>query len=309
MNTIGKISIGAGISAVLAFLFWMVCFTTVDKGHVGIRTTWGAVGSEELKPGLHFKIPVMHGIREINTQQANATSSCHGASKDLQQVDTDVSLLYVLDATVMCEAYDRIGDREAIEAKILQPAINETFKAVNARYTAEELITKRAEVSIEVRQQLETFIKRSCEIEGLATLIRLDNMAIEDFRFSNEFNAAIEAKVTAEQEAFRAEKEKDRTITQAEAKKEEVRLASEAKALEIENQAKAQAFQIESESIARAEAITREALAIKNNSELITLRKVENWDGKLPVYMMGNGGGDGIGLLLNVPQHAVDGGN
>ena len=128
----------------------------------------------------------------------------------------------------------------------------------------------------------------------------LSNMAIEDFRFSPEFNNAIEAKVTAEQEALRAEEEKNRTITQAEAKKEEVRLASEAQALQIENEAKAEATKIELQSIARAEAIEREALAIKSNPELLTLRQIETWDGKLPVYMMGNGSDSNV--LLSLPS-------
>ena len=296
------IKFGAGVGVVLGLIFltWFFGTVNVNRGRVGVKTTWGAVVDSELQPGMHFRIPVMSGITEISVQKETAVASCHGASKDLQQVDTDVNLLYTINPSLVCEAYNKVGDRDDIENKIIQPAINETFKAVNARYTAEELITKRAEVSLEVQEELEAFISRSCKDAGLEGLVLLSNMAIEDFRFSPEFNNAIEAKVTAEQEALRAEEEKNRTITQAEAKKEEVRLASEAQALQIENEAKAEATKIELQSIARAEAIEREALAIKSNPELLTLRQIETWDGKLPVYMMGNGSDSNV--LLSLPS-------
>ena len=287
-----KNNLAAGAAILLVLLSGLILlgglpFKTVDRGTTGVKMRFGKVVEQAYGPGLHWKTPFIETIVQVNVQQQNAIEHSEAASKDLQKVNTDVKILYSVNDDLVPKAYDRIGGREEIQETLVNPAIKECFKAVTARYTAEELITKRNEASIAIHESLTEFIERSCQGEGLTGLIRLDNVAVEDFRFSDEFNEAIEAKVTAEQEALRAEEEKNRTITQAEARKEEVRLASEAKALEIENEAKAEAVKIHSISIARAEAIQREAEALRGNTDLIKLRQVESWDGKLPTFTGG----------------------
>lgn len=290
MNTLGKFSVVAGVVLALlmvAILLGGLPFVTVDKGHVGVKTRFGKVIDGALSPGLQWKTPFIERVFEINIQKANARQHSQAASNDLQKVDTDVSVLYALTPAIVPKGFEVIGDREAIESTIIEPAIKETFKAVNAHYTAEELISKRTEVSQKISDELKHFVDRSCQEGGVEGLIRIDNVAIEDFRFSAQFDQSIEAKVTAEQEALRAKEEKQRTITEAEAAKEKVRLESEAEALQITNQAEAKAKEIELLSIARAEAIEREAKALADNPNLIELRKIETWDGKLPTFTGG----------------------
>lgn len=271
---------------ILVLIGGMPC-RSVDRGMIGVKQRFGKVAEKSLKPGLHFKIPLIETIVEINVKQENAVEHSEAASKDLQKVSTDVKVLYSLNSSLVPKAYDRIGDREDIESRLVLPAVKECFKAVTAKYTAEELITKRAEASIAIHETLEKFISKSCTEDGLVGLVRLDNVAVEDFKFSRGFDDSIEAKVKSEQDALRALEEKQRTITEAEAAKEKVRLQSEAVALQIQNEATAKAFKIEAESIARAEAIEREAKALKGNPELIKLRQAELWDGKLPKFTGG----------------------
>ena len=111
------------------------------------------------------------------------------------------------------------------------------------------------------------------------TAIRISNCAMTDFQFSEEFNAAIEQKVRAEQLALQAANEKKQRITQAEAKKKEKELAADADAYEIEKM-----------SQVRAAAIKRESQALKGNPQLIQLRYVEKWNGILPIYQSGGQG-------------------
>ena len=40
----------------------------VDKGQVGVKTTWGRVEPDALKPGLHFIIPVAQRVTHVNVQ-------------------------------------------------------------------------------------------------------------------------------------------------------------------------------------------------------------------------------------------------
>ena len=126
-------------------------------------------------------------------------------------------------------------------------------------------------------KKLNEFIQKSLSLKELGSCIDIHNIAITEFKFSREFDAAIEAKVTAEQQALQAKQEKEKIIIQAEAQKERAKLEAEAKAVTIRE-----------ESVARAEAIEREAKALRNNPELIQLRSIERWDGVLPKF---SGGG------------------
>ena len=117
--------------------------------------------------------------------------------------------------------YQTIGIE--FQERMIDPAIQEVMKAVTARYTAEELITKRPAVSAEMQESLKTRLLRSN--------ISVDAFSIVSFSFSSIFTDAIEAKQTAEQNALKAERDLDRikveaqqTITAATAEAEALRL-------------------------------------------------------------------------------------
>ena len=143
-------------------------------------------------------------------------------------------------------------------ATLINPAILESVKAVTAKYTAEELVTRRAEVKLQIQEAIDKFIDITLKQKDAARALTIANVAITDFDFSAEFNRAIEEKVKAEQDALKAVNEKLRRVTQAEAAAAERTLAADARAYEIEVASKA-----------RADAIRREAQALKNNPELL----------------------------------------
>ena len=206
-----------------------------------------------------------------------AENQASAASRDLQVVTTEVAVQYSLNGPIVPLTYQKIGRREIVEVTLINPAIMESVKAVTARYTAEQLVTERAEVKIQIQSAIESFIAQTLEQKQVVGAISLANVAITDFDFSAEFNRAIEEKVRAEQEALKAGNEKLRRVTQAEAAAAERTLAADA-----------EAYQIEVASKARAEAIRREAEALKDNPALIQLRIAEKWDGRLPQVSGGN---------------------
>ena len=212
-----------------------------------------------------------------NVTKANAKAA--SASKDLQTVKTQVTLQYSITGAIAPETYQKIGKRNVVAATLIEPAIQESVKAITAKYTAEELVTKRAEVKVEIQDAINKFIDITLREKGIArNAIKIANVAITDFDFSDEFNKAIELKVKAEQEALQAKNEKIRRVTQAEAAADEKKL-----------QADAEAYLIEIESKSRADAIEREAKALKNNPLLIQLRLAEKWNGELPKFSSGEG--------------------
>lgn len=259
-------------------------FVIVDAGKVGVVKKLGAVQPIPMEEGFHLKVPFIDQVVEMNIRLNNSRSEALSSSKDLQTVKTVVSVQYSITGAMAAKTFQKVGRKHQIQATVIEPAISESVKSVTAKYTAEELITKRETVKLKIQKAIQLFIDTTLNEKGITNGIKIANVAITDFNFSPEFNRAIELKVKAEQEALQAKNEKLRRVTQAEAAAEEKKLSAQANAYEIEVGSKA-----------RADAIKRESRALKSNPELIQLRIAEKWDGQLPQF---NGGS--MMPLLNI---------
>ena len=269
--------IAIAIASFVAFILLLSSFKAVRSGHVGVVTTFGAVKDAPMEEGLNLKRPFLDNVTSVNIKLQSEESVATAASKDLQTVQTEVSLQYSLVGSIVPALYQQIGQRAQLDATVIFPAIQESVKSVTARFTAEELVTQRATVKAEIEQEIADFIAKTLQEKGVEGAMRIANVAVTDFQFSAEFNASIEAKVKAEQDALRAENEKLRRITEAEASAAEIQLAADA-----------EAYQVETTSQARADAIRREAQALAQNPRLVDLRAIEKWNGELPTFNGGN---------------------
>ena len=267
-------------------------FITVDAGHVGVLMTMGAVNPRELDPGFHFKQPLIDQVQQIDTRLISFEVKASAASKDLQNIQTMISVQHNIAPSMAAETFQAVGDLQKVDQTIVAPAVQESLKAITAKYTAEELVTRRAQVKQLVTDAIRGYIQHTLVEKDLKGAVKVANVAVTDFDFSNEFNLSIEAKVKAEQQALQAKNEKERRITDAEAAAREKELAADAAA-----------YKIQKESIARAKAIQREANALARNPNLVKLRAVEKWDGELPTF---NGGGSIPFLnVSNLQKHHV----
>lgn len=239
----------AGLVLVLVFLFkpWV----QVGAGERGIVQNFGAVQDQVLNEGIHFLLPVMQTAILMDVKIQKAITDAASASSDLQDVALSVALNYHIIPDKANIVYQTIGVQ--FKERIIDPAIQEVMKAVSARYTAEELITKRPAVSTEMQESLTTRL--------LASNISVDAFSIISFSFSQTFTDAIEAKQTAEQNALKAKRDLDRI--------------------------KVEAQQTIAAATAEAEALRLQKMNI--SPDLIELRKIEanlkaieKWDGILP---------------------------
>jgi regulator of protease activity HflC (stomatin/prohibitin superfamily) len=182
--------IGLTVFAVLVLLpaafGW---FFTVPAGSVGVVTRLGAV-NRVTYPGFNTKMPFIEGVVRMNIQTQKDEVDASAASKDLQAVKATIAVNYSLDPSSAATVYQTIG--VGFKDTILSPIVQNAFKATTAGYTAEELITKREEV----RSKAETMIMQ----QAAPYHILVKNFLIENFDFSPEFNAAIEAKQVAQQQ-------------------------------------------------------------------------------------------------------------
>ena len=232
----------------------------VPVGHLGVVKHWGKVNHEvTLSEGLHLITPIRTTVKYINIKLLKYNKKTSASSQDLQIVSTMVSIQFSL--TEVSQLYQKIGDEAAVTYVLLKPAVEESVKAVTARYTAEALIKRRPEVKVEIGNTITAFLEKTLNKKGLdKQSLLVANVAITEFDFSQEFNKSIEMKVRAEQQALQAKNEKIKKITDAEAIAEKIKI----------------------ESTARANAIRREARALRENPHLIEYKQVEKWDGTLP---------------------------
>ncbi|MBI2731744.1 MAG: prohibitin family protein [Aquabacterium sp.] len=244
----------AAVGFVLFGLYLLSPVVVISAGERGVMTTFGRADDQVYQPGIHFRIPLAQSMYMMDVRLQKGEGEGDAASKDLQSVHTRIAINYHLDPKEVVNVFRNIGPSTDIAAdRIIIPAAQEAVKAVTARFTAEELVSRRTEV----RDAIGSLLREKMQRHGLM----LDEFAIVNFAFSRSFSEAIEAKVKAEQEKLKAERDLQRI--EVEAKQKVASAKAEADALALQRQQ-----------------ITADLLALRRiENEREAIRK---WDGKLP---------------------------
>ena len=250
----------ATILLIIIAIIALCPFKIVDTGYRGIKITLGKVSPVSLTEGVHFKFPIFQNIvlMDVRTKKLAIDTSVY--TKDIQQATINYTINYNLDASSVHDMYREVG--VAWEEKILMPAVEGILKNVIGKWNASELVANRDKATSEIL----FLLKRDLEKNH----VDVTNFQIAHIKYTSEFERAIEAKVTAEQEALKA---KNKTVQiQEEAKQKIISAEAEAKSMAI-----------------RATALTQ-------NKALVEYEAVQKWNGKLPEYLMG-----GTMPFINLP--------
>lgn len=247
-------------------VFWAInsAVFTIDAGHIGVVTRFGAISGATAQPGLNFKFPLIERVHEFEVRIQKETAEAAAASRDLQSVSSTIAVNFHIEAKNARQLYEELGIE--FKSRVIDPAVQEVFKAATAGFTAEELITRREEVKTNARNLLKSRLDDY--------YIIVDDVNIVNFDFSREFNVAIEAKQVAQQEVQKARQELERAKVDAE------RRVTEAQA-----QAEAQRLQQQTLTPLFVQKIW-----------------IDKWDGKLPTYMSGDAGSNAFFTLPAVPR-------
>lgn len=245
--------------------FIMSSYFIINPGERGIVVVMGTMNDTIYDEWLHFKIPFFSTIIKTNIQTQKFESDADSASKDLQSITTRIAVNGRIDEKAVRTIYRDLGGDEMVANKVVNPSVQEAVKSVTAKYTAEELITKRTLVSSEIKTILVEKLSKYGIIVGDVNMV--------NFNFSSDFNQAIERKVKAEQEAL-AEKNKLETV-------------------------KYQAQQTIEQAKAEAESIKIQAEAIQSQwwAAYVNLKWIEKRNGQLPATSLGSS--NGVMLNLN----------
>lgn len=231
-------------------------FVVIDAGDRGVVLNWGAFRGEIMEPGLHLRLPIMQEIVKINVQtQKVDIEKSEAYSHDLQVVTVQSALTFNIDPKEVGLLYAEIGP--SYEGKIILPSLEAAVKQVFAKYTAEELLTKRGQVQEEIEQ---TFRKT---IEGKHIVVQ--HYALVNESFSPDYENAIEQKQIAEQSALKAKNDLER-----------IKIESEQRVTQAKGEAEAIKIQAE-------------AIQHQGGQEYVQLQAIGKWDGKLPAQMLSGG--------------------
>lgn len=196
----------AGIMLFLLSIGLVLSLGQINSGHRGVVLQFGRVTDRTLGEGLYFVKPFLNSVVAMDVQTHAYEAPAEAASKDLQDVNTKVTLNYYLDTKKVNEVYRNL--RQDYLERIVKPAVQESVKATTAKFNAEELITERPTV----KNQIETALRDRLAQHGII----METLSITDFKFSEEFTRAIEAKVSAAQKALEAKNKLDQVKVEAE---------------------------------------------------------------------------------------------
>ncbi|PWB47793.1 MAG: HflC protein [Candidatus Methylomirabilota bacterium] len=213
------------IGAILVLFLFFRPWVQVGAGERGVVMNFGAVQEDVLGEGLHFRVPIMQTVVRVDVKVQKATTDAAAASSDLQDVSSTVAINYHIMPDKANVVYQSIG--VGFKERIIDPAVQEVVKAVTAKYTAEELITKRPAVSDAMKATLTERL--------MLHNIAVDAFSIVGFSFSKVFMEAIEAKQTAEQLALKARRDLERIKIEAEQKVTAAKAEAEALRLQRAN--------------------------------------------------------------------------
>jgi len=261
------------VAGIVAIVLASGAFTIVPAGNTGVVLTLGKVSETSFSEGFHLKIPFIQNVEDMSNKIQVYETPSSAVSKDMQTVSSTIAVNYRLVSDKTPEMYKTVG--QEYQTILITPAVQECMKSVTAKYTAEELITKRQAVGDEVKESLSERLNNYG--------IYIEKFNIINFDFSADYNNAIEAKQVAEQNLLKTQTEQEQAIVIAEANAKQKVIAANAEAEAILAQAQAQAD---------ANKLLEESLSGK----VIAYEQIQKWNGVMPKVT----GSDGNGLLINV---------
>lgn len=243
--------VGAGLGGILGLTILMGAFEQVDTGHRGIFVTYGKPTSQ-VAEGLQFMNPLTTEMVQMDVRQLKWQSSTVAYTKDVQQAEIEFALTYHLNPDSALKVYQEVGTDWArvLVSQVVVESIKQVFGSSEA---VKDTINNRAMVGAKIKEQITANLAERNVI--------VDGFELRDVSFSEAFENAVEEKQVAVEKAQTA-------------KNNTVRIEEEARQKVISAEAEAEAMRIQTAALA-------------GNSKLVEWEAVKAWDGKLPVYMLG----------------------
>lgn len=272
-----------GVGLLIALICAIICLEKIPAGYVGVVYNMnGGVDGEILSQGWHVVSPTKKiTTYSIGLEQSYLTSEDKGDSKndesfsiptsDGKTVRVNLEFSYRFDEARVAETFITFKGKsgETIKDTFIKPKVIAWTQEVSANYPVTDIFGDQRTA---INAELDSYLKEKFDKYGII----IDTVNFTDISVDNETAAAIQKKVTAQQELELANIEAQTAKIQAEKDKQVAQIAAE-QAI-IEANAKADVLQIEAEAEAQANRKIAESLT----QGLIDYQYAQNWNGELP---------------------------
>lgn len=276
-QTLQKV-IGLGVILFVLVIFGSQSTYVVEPGNRGVRVTLGRVSDLFVPEGLSFKLPLVTQIHQVSIKQQTQSLEAECYTSDLQQVVTELRVLYSIPQSSVVElwrAYQSDDVRNpSYFHSLVRPRVVEALKEAAASESAELIVQKREDIKHRTLKGTRDKLRNASDGKDLISIV---DIALQGIRLSPELTAAIEQKMTQEQEAEKAKFVQRQTQTEAETAV--IKAKGEAEAIRIRGE------------------------ALRQNPAVIDLQIVEKWDGQSPVVL---GGASGEGAQIMIPAQVLE---
>jgi prohibitin 2 len=253
--------IGAAVVVVLLVALGAASSYVIQPGTRGVKVTLGKAADQFLPEGFGLRSPFVSKIVPVSVKQRTVPLRAECFSSDLQQVTVDTRVLYRVPEASVVQIYRQYAG-DPFDS-LIAPRVQEAVKEVTALLTAEQIVKRRSEVKDQ------TIAAARAKI---GDILSVEDIVIRNIDLSQELEAAIEAKMVAEQEAARARF--TQMQTQVEAETAVIRAEGEAQAIRVRGE------------------------ALKLNPAFLQLQIVEKWNGRSPLVVPADPDNSGAKLLL-----------
>ena len=197
-----------GIVLAIGLLFGILGMQVVSENEVAVSITMGNVNGVR-SSGVHFELPFVTSYKKVKISQQKIDTSHSVSTRDMQTISVEIATQYVVDVSKVEELYLKFLGKH--EKSIVSPTVSEVVQSVISKYTIEEFVSERSEIS----ELIEVTLKERLASYGI-TIVSVD---ILDHDFSDAYEAAVEAKKVAEQQVAQAEFERQQAEIEAETNK------------------------------------------------------------------------------------------
>lgn len=292
-----KGKVGGIFLAIVFAVVIIVCFMCMERvpaGYVGVVYNMsGGVDGEVLTQGWHLVSPTKKVTTySIGIEQSYLTSEEKGDSEkdesfniptsDGKTVKVNLEFSYRFDAERVTDTFVQFKGRsgESVKDTFIKPKIVAWTQEISATYPVTDIFgDKRTQINAE----LDAYLKEKFVPYGII----IDTVNFTDISVDEETAAAIQKKVTAQQELelanieaqtakVQAEKNKEVALIEAEKNKETAQIQAEQ--AKIKAQGEADAKKIAADAEAQANRVIAQSLT----PELIEKQKIEKWNGDVP---------------------------
>lgn len=298
-GTIGAIFLG--IVIVVGMILALLCMERVPTGYVGVVYNMnGGIDGEVLTQGWHLVSPTKKVTTySIGIEQSYLTSEDKGDSpkdesfstptSDGKSLTVDLEFSYKFDQGRIAETFSRFKGQsgESVKNTFIKPKMRAWTQEVTAKYPVTDVFGDKRQ---ELNEALDVYLKQKFEPYGII----IDTVNFTNISTDSETSAAIQKKVTAQQElelanieakTAKVQADKDKEVALIAAEQEKEKASIEAEQAKIVAEGKAEAKRI----AADAESEANKKIAESLTPELIEKQKIDKWNGDVPV-VQGNSG-------------------